>query len=153
MNWRLKVSSIITGTGPLALAGVVSVRSMSTVIVRIACVIDMADERFGDHRNVAVLLLRGADDLPCDSGQMRGNAAEDFAVEELDDLGTALLPPGFGCGDALAVVQKQGIGKVGVDVGLGLVVVGGIRAVGAAAGAGAELLDAEQVHHALMVLF
>ena len=84
---------------------------------------------------------------------MRGNAAEDFAIEELDDLRTALLPPDFGCGDALAVVQKQRIGQVGVDVGFGLVVIGGIGAVGAAAGAGAKLFDAEQVHHALMVLF
>ena len=56
------------------------------VICGIACIIDMADERLGDDRNVAVPILLDAHDLPCDGGQMRGNAAEDFAVEELDDL-------------------------------------------------------------------
>ena len=89
----LKPSSMITGTGPLASAGVVSVRSMFTCDVGIGGVVDVADQGFGDHGHVAVLLMHGAHDLPCDLGQICRRAAQDLAIEELNDLRASLRPP------------------------------------------------------------
>jgi hypothetical protein len=58
-----------------------------------------------------------------DGGGVGRDAAEDFAVEEFDDLGTPLGRPDFGGLDGLAVVQDERVGQVGPGVGFGLVVV------------------------------
>jgi len=46
------------------------------------------------------------------------NAADNLAVEELDDLRTTLLPPNIRGGHALAVVHEERIGKARIEVSL-----------------------------------
>jgi len=73
----------------------------------------MTHERFDDHRDVAVLLLRGADDLPRDRGQMCGNPAEDFAIEELEELGTTLVHQTLSEVTRLPLFKTSGSGSLG----------------------------------------
>ena len=90
-------------------------------------VVHVAEEPLGYDRHVAVLFRRGADDLPAYLGQIGGNAAENLAVEVLDDLRTALGPPDFSRCHRLAVFEHAADrAGSGIDVGLRLVVVGRI---------------------------
>jgi hypothetical protein len=86
-------------------------------------VVDVADEVLGDGGDSAVSSGRGRDELPVDGGDVGGDAAEDLAVEEFDELGAALGLPDFGGLDRLAVVQDERVGQVGPGIGFGLVVV------------------------------
>jgi hypothetical protein len=88
-----------------------------------------------------------------DLGYVGGDSAVDFAVEEFDDLRTALLKPSGPGDDFASVVKEQGIGKGGVGVRLGLVVVDGVGASAAATYAGAQFSDVEEIEETLVVLF
>ncbi len=111
----------------------------------------MADEMFGDGGDAVFGAGGGGDDLPMDGGDVGGNSAEDFAVEELDQFGATLGGPIFGGANGLAVVKDEGIGKIGPGVGFGLVPVDGMGALTVLRDAGAQSRDAEEVHHVLMV--
>ncbi len=78
--------------------------------------------------------------------------ANDFALEVLEDLGAALLPPLLGGCHFLAISQGERVGEIGVRIGLLLIVIGTIGSAGAAAGAGPEPDDPQLLHHILMVL-
>ena len=73
-------------------------------------------------------------------------------IEEGNNLRAALAPPLLSGRHRFAIHQFQRIGEVGVDVGLGLVVVGIVGRARIVAGAGAQGLDVEQIHFALMLL-
>ncbi len=88
----------------MALAGVVSVELDVDGDDGVGRVVDVADELLCDDGDIAVRLVGGAGDFPPHFGGVLGHAAVDLAVEDLDDLGAALVPPHL-CGrDLLAVV-------------------------------------------------
>ena len=85
---------IITGTGPLASAGVTSVIWMSTVIAGIGRVVDVADQllrRRPAGRRRSTFTVRVT--RPGDLRHVLRHAAEHFAIEVLHDLRAPLLPP------------------------------------------------------------
>ena len=84
---------MITGTGPFASAGVVSVSWMSTVIGGYAELSTWPTSFFVIDRHVADLLLRGGGHLPLHLGRVLRDPAVDLAVEVLDDLRPPLRPP------------------------------------------------------------
>ena len=75
-----------------------------------------------------------------------------LAIERLDDLRATLVPPHFWRGDPLAILQGEGVRKVGIDVGLRFIIVGMIRRLLIAARARPKSFDSELVQHVLMVL-
>jgi len=82
-----------------------------------------------------------------------GNAAIDFAVKVFDDFRAVLLRPLLRGGDRLTVFEDERVGEFGKRVGLGLVVVGGVSGIGVVAVRPlAQLFDAEQFHHQLVIL-
>ncbi len=107
----------------------------------------LADDRMRTH-----LCFRRLGDFPGHFRRVLRNAAQHFAVEVFDDLRPALIPPHGRRRDLLAVLQRKNVGQIRVRIRRGLIVVGMIRRVFVAAGAGAQGLDAELVHHVLMVL-
>ena len=142
---------IITGTGLVALAGVTSVIWISTVIsgcveLSTAPISSLPTTGRPPTSNCSVRLTRHVT-----LGTFLRNAADHLAIELLDDLGTALLPPRLGAGDLLAVLERQDFGQVGIRVGERLVVVGVVRRRLVSARARAKRLDAELLHHVLMV--
>ena len=56
--------------------------------------------------------------FPVYLGRVFGYAAVDLAIEVLDDLGAALIPPHFGRRDLFAVVEDEWIGEVGEGLAL-----------------------------------
>jgi hypothetical protein len=90
--------------------------------------------------------------LPVNRRHVRGYAADDLALEQLDDLGASLFLPLPGAGDCAAVFQSQHFGQVGVGIGQRLVIVGGIGRIRIGIAAGTQLRDAELAAHVLMVL-
>src|ERR1019366_162599 len=85
-------------------------------------------------------------------GNSLWNAAEHFTVEILDDLGTALVGPLGGGRHLPAVLEGQNVGKVGVGIGQDFIIVGMIRRGLRAAWAGPQGLDAQLLHHVLVIL-
>src|SRR5580704_8894526 len=81
------------------------------------------------------------------------DTAEHFALEIFDDLRPSLMPPLCGGHDLLAVLERQSVRQVREGIGLGLVVIGVVGRFLIAARTRAEGLDAELIHHVLMVLF
>ena len=59
-----------------------------------------------------IIPLARRDDGPCDVGHVRRHAPDDLALEVLDDLGPALVPPRVGRRDLRAALQRQRIGQV-----------------------------------------
>jgi hypothetical protein len=112
----------------------------------------VADEALGDGGDSVLGTGGGGDDLPADGGDVGGDAAENLAVEELDQLGTALGGPDLGGLDGLAVVQDERIGQVGPGIGLRLVPVDGIGAGAILRDAGTQRGDVEEVEHVLVVV-
>jgi hypothetical protein len=119
---------------------------------RIGGVVDVADEVFGDGRDAIVGSRSGGDDLPVNGGNVGGDAADDLAVKELDELRTALGPPDFGGLDGLTVVQHQRVGQVGPGLALDSSQLTGLGTLAVLGDAGTQRGDVEQVEHALMVL-
>ena len=119
---------------------------------RIGGVVDVAGQ-FGrdDGMEANVFMFRG-DDGPGDVGDIFGDDAVDVLVEIVDDLRATLLPPHVRSGDFLSIVECERIGQIGPGVGLRLVVICVVGSFRISAGAGAQGLDAELVHHILMVL-
>ena len=115
-------------------------------------VVDFADEVFGDDAVESDHLVVDGGDGPLDAGHVFGNAAVDVFLVQVDDLGTALVPPHLRRGDGLAVVKLERVGEIGIDIGLRLIVIGVVGGFFIAARAGAQPLDAELVHHVPMVL-
>ena len=97
---------------------------MFTVMFGIGGVVDVTHQRFGYHRHIAILFLDCALHFPRDLGQVGGHAAQDLAVEQLDDLRPPLASTTSCGGDALAVVEHERVGQIGIHIGLRLVVVG-----------------------------
>ena len=120
---------------------------------RVCGVVDVAHEALGYGGDSILGAGGGGDDLPVDGGNIGGNAANDIAVEELDQLGTALGGPIL-CGfDGLAVVEYQRVGEIGPGIGLGLVPVDGVGTLAVLSDSGTQRGDAEEVHHVLMVVW
>ena len=117
-----------------------------------ARVVDHADEVFGDDRREADHFVIDGGDGPVNLGNVCGHEAIDVLRKHVDELGAPLVPPHFRSRDLGAVVQGERIGKDGIGIGLGFVVVGVVGSVLVAAGAGAQRLDAELVHHVLVIL-
>ena len=88
-------------------------------------VVDVAGELLLNDRDVADGFAGFGGEFPFHGGGVLGNAAVDETVEVLDDLEAALGPVSGGF-HFLAVVERQGIGKVWVGVGLRLIVVRGV---------------------------
>ena len=112
-------------------------------------VVDVPDHPPGDDRLAADGRLHGLGHRPRDLRHVLGHAAVDLALEVLDDLGTALLPPHFRGRDLPAVLQGQDVRPVRIGVGLGRVVVRGVRHAGGgpAVVAGPKLRDAQLSQH------
>ena len=113
----------------------------------------MTDKLLPDDRDTADHRVGGQLHFPGDLRDILRHAPENFAVEVFHDLRAALLPPHIGGSDLLAVFQRQNFGEIRVGIGLRGIVVGHVRrsGSGAAAGARPEGLNAELVHHILMV--
>ena len=92
-----------------------------------------------------------AGNCPRHSRYDSGDTTIYFRLEVLDDLRTALLPPDGGLGHFLAVLQPQDVGQIREGIGQGLVVVGMIGRLFVTAGPRTERLDAELLHHVLMI--
>ena len=112
----------------------------------------MAVELGCDDGMEADKFMFGGDDGPGDGGDVVGDDAVDILVEVVENLRATLLPPHFCGGDFLSIVEGEGVGEIGIWVGLRLVVVGVVGSFGISAGTGAEGFDAELGHHVLMVL-
>ena len=112
-------------------------------------VVDVPDHPPGDDRLPADGRLHGLGHRPRDLRHVLGHAAVDLALEVLHDLGTALLPPHLRGRDLLAVLQGQDVRPVRVGVGLGGVVVRGVRHAGGgpAVVARPKLRDAQLSQH------
>ena len=142
---------IITGTGLAAFAGVTSVIWISTVISGYGELSTAPISSLPTTGRPPTVESLGAVDPPRHLGHVLRDAAEHLAIELLDDLGTALLPPRIGAGDLAAVLQRQDFRQVGIRIRQRLVVVGVIRRGLVAARTGTQRLDAELLHHVLVV--
>ena len=135
-------------------AGVVSVSWISTLICGYARVVDAADELLRDDRHAADCSSFVVDVTShFTAGTSFGHAAVHLAVEQLDDLRPALLPPLLAASSrAVPSFEPQRVGQVRVRRRLALVGVGGERRVGLGVGAAAQLVDLQQVQHPAVVL-
>ena len=120
--------------------------------LRVGGIVHVPDELLRDYRDIFVHLPGCADHFPIHLGGRFGRAAVNLAVKILHNLRAALLPPDFRRRDLLAVLQHQRVGRACVDVGLGLVIVRGIRRIGIAIGAAPDRRDVQQVHDPLVIL-
>jgi len=100
----------------------------------------------------ANLRLRRLGDFPSYLGDVGGDAADHLALEIFHDFGTALILPHGGTGDLLAVLQCEYVGQVWVGIRRGLLVVGVVGSALVAARPGPQGLDAELLHHVLVVV-
>jgi hypothetical protein len=112
----------------------------------------VSDEAFDRDRNATDPVSLLGRHAPPHGRHVRRNAAVHILLEVRDDLPPPLLPPHPRRRHTPAVLQDQRIGQVRVRIRERLVVVRVIRRVLIAARAGAERLDAEEVHHAPMIL-
>ena len=130
---------MITGTGPVAFAGVVSVNWMSTVTSGYDELSTWPTSRFVTTGTSPTFSFSVSVTSHFTFGRVLRHAAVDLAVEVLDDLRPPLFPL-VGRGDLLAVLEDQRVGQVGIRVGLRLVEVGGVGRLGVAVRPAAELL-------------
>ena len=93
--------------------------------------------------------LHGLGHRPRDPRHIGWHAPVNLALEVEGDLGTPLLPPRLRGRDFAAVLQGQDVRPVRIGVGLGGIVVRGVRLTGGgtAVGAGPKLRDAQLSHH------
>jgi hypothetical protein len=80
---------------------------------RVRAVVEVTFQFARDDGVGADVVFGFADDAPCDFWRIGTDAAEDFALKELDDFGTAQFPPVFRGGDAAAVIEAKDFGVVG----------------------------------------
>ena len=111
----------------------------------------MTGELPAEHGMRADCRLGRGDNRPCDLRHGVRHAPQYFALEVLDDLRPALLPPHLGARNLAAVRQREGVGQGGEGIGERLVVVGVVRRLLVAARAGPQRSDAELLHHLSMV--
>ena len=141
-----------TGTGPLAFAGVTTVMWILTLIA------GYAELSTSPIRSLAMtgvkpmnLVIDGGHG-PGDLGDVVRHEAIDIFREHVDDLGAALFPPHLRRRHLLAVVHRERVGNIGIGIGLRFVVVGVVRSIFVAAPTRAKRLDAELIHHVLVIL-
>src|SRR5206468_8575467 len=72
-------------------------------------VVDVTDELLADNWHRPDEVVDGVGDGPGDFRDIGGDAADDFALEVLDDFGTALLPPHVRCRAFLAVLKRADV--------------------------------------------
>ncbi len=117
-----------------------------------AAVVDCPEQLLLDHRHAADGLLGGVGDRPRHLGRHLRHPTVDLAVEQLDELGPADVPPLLGGRDARPGLRYHELGQRRVRRHLRLVVVGEVRRLLVAAfDAAADLGDAEEREHALVV--
>ena len=85
-------------------------------------------------------------------GTLAGTRPYTSFSKHLDDFRTALVPPHLRGGYFGAVVQCERVREIRIWIGLRFVVVGVIRGVLVAAWTGTQGLDAQLIHHVLVVL-
>ena len=102
-----------------------------------------------DHTNHFNLLRLNR---PGHAGNIGRYAAIHFALEALDDLRPADIPPLLGGGHLLARVRPEDFRNHGEGIGLAFVVVGGVRTLFVSVEPATDGLDAQLVQHVLVVL-
>ncbi len=119
---------------------------------RVGRVIHVADEFFGDYRSESDVLAVSNDDFPRDAGDILRQAAVHFAFHVFHDLRPSLGPPHRCGGDFLPVRERERIGQIRIGVRERLVVVRMVGSFFVAAWPFAQFLDAQLIHHVLVVL-
>src|ERR1700733_13159930 len=149
MTSLLKLSSIMTGTGAVALAGGVRISSILT---------ETAGQFELSTWPMSFFVMTGTSPLVSlvvlTSSQFTfgvgGDAAVDFAIEVFEDFGAALILPVLGGPDRLSILEDERVGERGVGAGFGVVVVGEmVGGVGGAVGGGSDFGGVVQVHAAV----
>ena len=92
-------------------------------------------------------------DRPGHAGDIGRHAAIDLALEALDDLRPADVPPLLRGGHLLAGVGPEDLREHGEGIGLAFVIIGGIGALLVRVETAADGFDPELVEHVLVVLF
>ncbi len=120
---------------------------------RVGGVVGAAEQALRHDRDAGDRLGSRRGDEPRDGGRDLRHAPVDLAVEVLDDLGPARLPPGRSARDLPAALQHQRVRQLRVRVGLRLVVVDRVRRLRVARiRPGPQRRDPEQVHEPLVIL-
>ena len=143
---------IITGTGLLAFAGVTTVIWMSTVISGYAELSTRADQLLADRpaRPPTSNVFRPLT-VHVTFGTFFGTRPSTSRSKSSTISGPALLPPHVGARDLLAVLERQTSGRFGIRIRRRLVVVGVVGRRLVAARTGTQRLDAELLHHVLVI--
>jgi hypothetical protein len=109
---------------------------------RIRRVVDLPDEVLRDDAAEADHLVVNRRHVPRHLRHIFRNAAVNILLVPFDDLRPALAPPHLRCSYLLAVVQGERVGKIGIRIGLRLIVVGVVGRLLIAARPRAQRLDA-----------
>jgi hypothetical protein len=109
-------------------------------------VVGPADDAAAHDRHAADLGVDRLLDLPRDRGHVLRHAADDLALEVLEDLLAPDLPLRLGP-DLPAVLEGQQLGQLRVGVRLRLVVVRRVRLVGSRVAPRPQRRDPELLHH------
>ena len=119
---------------------------------RVRRIIDMPNELLLDHRVRGDHSVFRIDYSPRHVWHILGDAANHLAFKIFDDFGSALRPPHLCTRNLLAVLQGEHVRKIGEGICFRFVVIRVIGRVFVSARARAERIDAELIHHVLMVL-
>jgi hypothetical protein len=92
--------------------------------IRVGGVVHRADELAAEHRASSHVEAFRAIDPPGHLGDVGRHAAEHLAIELLDNLRSALLPPDVRARDLLSVLEGQDVGQTRIRIREGFVVVG-----------------------------
>ncbi len=120
--------------------------------VRAVAVVGAAAHFARDNRKRTGAVFGGADHAPFDLRRVRGHAPVDFALEILDDLRPAHLPPRLRVPHRPPVPCPHQLRIIREGVGLRLVVVGRVGRVLLRTDAGPQPPYAELTHHVLVIL-
>ena len=142
---------IMTGTR-CASAGVTSVMQISTSIAGYALLSTRPTSCRPTTRSLADLPFARGDDGPRDAGHALRHAADDLALEVLDDLGSAPAPPRLGRRHLRAAAQRQRIGQQRIRVRFRFVVVRGVRRRSIGRRPRAQLPNAELLEHVAVIV-
>ena len=115
-------------------------------------VINLPDEILRDNAIESDHLVIDSRDGPRNFRDIFGNAAINIFFVALNDFRPTLVPPRLRSRDLLAVIEYERVRKNGVRIRLRFIVVGMIRRLFIAARPRTQRLDAELIHHVLVVL-
>ena len=104
------------------------------------------DRRLSHH---PIQGLRG--NRPRYSRNVLWDTANHFALEVFDNLWPSLIPPHLGRRDFLAILQGQHLRQVGKGIGLGRIIIRGVRRIGPATGTGSQANDSQLLHHVSVI--